>query len=263
MLFRSSRDAAEDKQGVEKTQVDGNEKNGSNIEKETPFQVKKIDVQLSQSTVIEEDEEIVRETSGLLEKIMDEGKTDFAVDDKWSTEKEHVSTEKDDKKIVEDVEKAKTRSILAHDGIEKPTREFETKVEENKADNKVKMKESVENLGAFSKETKLGKDAEGLSEEMDVDNISRRAQSVGPVSETVNDGCSTKEFTVESAILVEGGKAEDDNVVQNYLLNKEKKDVIFSNEDEEQGLDLLEDLSTVSQQGSPSDVNTFEGSLLQ
>ncbi|XWS65121.1 hypothetical protein CRYUN_Cryun05aG0063600 [Craigia yunnanensis] len=261
----SSRDVAEDKQGVEKAQVDGDEKNGSNVEKETPFQIKKVDVQLSQSTDIEEDEEIVRETRGLLERIRDEGKTDFAVDDKWSTEKEHVSTEKDDKKIVEDVEKAKTRCILAHDGIKRPTREFETKVEENKADNKEKMKESVENLGAFSKDTKLGKDAEGLSEEMDVDNISRRAQSVVPVSETVNDGYSTKELTVESAILVEGGKAEDDNeknVEQNYLLNKEKKDVIFSNEDEEQGLGLLEDLSIVSQQGSPSGVNTFEDLLV-
>ncbi|XWS57323.1 hypothetical protein CRYUN_Cryun09bG0164100 [Craigia yunnanensis] len=89
--------------------------------------------------------------------------------------------------IVGDVEKTKTGCILAHDGMEEPIKEFETKVEENKADNKVKIKESVENLGAFPKERKLGKDAEGLSEEIDVDNIPRRALLVGPVSETVND----------------------------------------------------------------------------
>ncbi|XWS58805.1 hypothetical protein CRYUN_Cryun08bG0065100 [Craigia yunnanensis] len=249
-------------------EFEGDEKNGSNNEKETPFQIEKVAVQSSASTDIEEDEDLGRETRGLLEKIRDEGKTNYVVDDKWSTEKEHVGTEKDDMKIVGDVEKAKTRCIIAHDVMGKTTREFEPKVEENKADNKVQIKESVENLDALSKETKLGKDAEGLSEEMDVDNIPRRAQSVGPGSETVNDGSSRKELTVESAIFPEGGQAEDDNennVDQNYLLNKEKKDATFSNDDEretndEQELDLLEDLSTVSQQGSASDVNTFEES---
>ena len=87
-----------------------------------------------------------------------------------------------------------------------------------------------------------------------------------PTKHAINDGNSTKELKVENVILVEAGKEEDNNennVEQNHLLNKEKKDVICSNEDEEQGLDLLEDLSIISQQGSPSDVNTFEGSLLQ
>ncbi|EOY09956.1 Uncharacterized protein TCM_025326 [Theobroma cacao] len=123
------------------------------------------------------------------------------------------------------------------------------------------MKESMENLDAASKEMKLGTDIEGLSEKMDVDNI----PSVGLVSETAKNGSSTTEIIVESAILMEGGRAEvgnENNVEQNYLLNWEKKDVIFSNKDEreigdEQGLDLL---STVSQQGSPSYVNTFEES---
>ncbi|XVF30392.1 hypothetical protein REPUB_Repub16aG0053200 [Reevesia pubescens] len=243
-------------------EFEGDEKNDSNIEKETPFQTKKVDVQLSQSSDVEENEELARETRGLLEKIRDEGKTDYAVDDKRRTKKEHVGTEKNHKKIVGDVEKAKTRCIFAHDVMGKPTREFEPKAEENKADNSVQMNDSVES--AFSKETKLGKDAEGLSEEMDIDNIPRRAESVGPVSETVSDGSNSKELTVESAILVEGEKAEDDNennLEQNYLLNKEKNDVVFSNEAEDQGLDLLENLSTVSQQGSCSDVNPFEESL--
>ncbi|XP_022719613.1 titin-like [Durio zibethinus] len=240
-------------------EFDRDEKNGSEIEKKTPFQIKKVDFQLSQSADIDREEELVRETRGLLERIRDEGKTDYAVDDKRSAEKEHVGAEKDDKKIVGDVEKAKTRCILAHDGMKKPTSEFEATVE-NKADNKVKMKESVENLDAFSKETNLGKDAKGFSE----DNIPGRELSAGPVSEKVNDGRSRKEL--ESAMLMEGGQAEDDNennVEQNFLLNEEKKDVIFSNEDEgeineQRGLDQLEDLITVSQQGSPSYVNTFE-----
>ncbi|XVE90530.1 hypothetical protein DITRI_Ditri20bG0085200 [Diplodiscus trichospermus] len=235
---------------------EGDKKNDSYMQKEIPFQIKKVDIQLSQSADIEEDEELVRETRGLLEKIMDEGRTDYAVDDKWSTEKEHVSREKGDKKIAEDVEKSKTRCILAHEGIEKPTRVLETKVEENKADNKVKMKEPVENLGALSKERKLGKDAEVLYEKIDVDNIPPEAQLVGPMSEAVNDGSSTKELTIESAISVEGGKVDDENeskVEQNYLKNKKKDNMIFSKEDEEQGLDLLEDLSTISQLGSPSE----------
>lgn len=168
-------------------EFEGDEKNGSNIEKETPFQSKKVGVQLSYSTDIDEDEELVRETRGLLEKIRDEGKTDYAVGDKWSRD---ATIDKDDKKTVGDVEEVKT-SFLAHDRMEKPTGEFETELEENKAE-----------------------------------------------------------------------YGNENNVDQNYLLNDVKKDVIFSNKDE-QGLDLLESSSTVSQQGSPSDVNTFGGILLQ
>ncbi|WRX22953.1 hypothetical protein QQP08_015440 [Theobroma cacao] len=240
-------------------EFEGDEKNGSNIEEETPFQIKNVAVQLSESTDIEEDEELVSETTGLLEKIRDEGKTDYAVDDTLRTVKEHAGAEKDDKKIVGDVGEAENRCILAYDRMGKSTRVFEPK--ENKEDNKVQMKESMENLDAASKEMKLGTDIEGLSEKMDVDNI----PSVGLVSETAKNGSSTTEIIVESAILMEGGRAEDgneNNVEQNYLLNWEKKDVIFSNKDEreigdEQGLDLL---STVSQQGSPSYVYTFEES---
>ncbi|XP_021281934.1 spindle pole body component 110-like [Herrania umbratica] len=240
-------------------EFEGDEKNGSNIEEETPFQIKNVAVQLSQSTDVEEDEELVSETMGLLEKIRDEGKTDYAVDDKLSTVKEHVGAEKDDKKIVGDIEEAENRCILAHDRMGKPTTVFKPK--ENKEDNKVQMKESMENLDAASKEMKLGTDIEGLSEKMDVDNI----PSIGLVSETVKKGSSIIEIIVKSAKLMERGRAEDDNesnVELNYLLNREKKDVIFSNKDEreigdEQGLDLL---STVSQQGSPSYVNTFEES---
>ncbi|XVF41577.1 hypothetical protein PTKIN_Ptkin01aG0290700 [Pterospermum kingtungense] len=167
-------------------EFEGDEKkNGSNIEKETPFQMKKVDVRLSDSTDIDGDEELVRETRGLLEKIRDEGKTDYAPGDKWST---NATTEKDDKRIVGDVEEAKT-SFLAHAGMEKPIGEFATEVEENKAVNNAEY-------------------------------------------------------------------GNENNVEQNYLLNKVQKDVIFSDKDE-QGLDLLESSSTVSQQGSPSDVNTF------
>ena len=46
-------------------EFEGNEKNGNNIEKETPFQIKKVDVQLSESTDVEEDEKLVRGTRGL------------------------------------------------------------------------------------------------------------------------------------------------------------------------------------------------------
>lgn len=204
------------------------EKNCNNKENGTQFQMEKVDVHFTQSTDIEEDEELVRETRGLLEKIRNQGESAY-MDDKPSTEKVHVGTEKDDKRI--------SVNAVADDGMEKPTSESETEVEKNKADNKEQMKGSVE---------------------MDVQ---KRKQPVGPVSETVNDD----RLTVEIATSIVG-QAEDENIVDpNYLLNKEKKDVIFSNKDEreiseEQGLDLSENLSTASLQGSPPEVNT-EGSI--
>ncbi|MBA0785890.1 hypothetical protein Gotri_025234 [Gossypium trilobum] len=209
------------------------EKNGNNKENEKQFLMEKVDVHFTQSTDIEEDEELVRETRGLLEKIRDQGERGY-MDDKPSTEKVHVGTEKDDKQILQI-----SANAVADYGMEMPTSESETEVEKNKADSKEQMKGSVE---------------------MD---IQKREQPVGPVSETANDDSITKGLTVEIATSIVG-QAKDENIVDpGYQLNKEKKDVVFSNEDEreineEQGLDLSENLSTVSLQGSPPEVNTEE-----
>ncbi|MFQ6643329.1 hypothetical protein Gotur_017486 [Gossypium turneri] len=209
------------------------EKNGNNKENETQFLMEKVDVHFTQSTDIEEDEELVRETRGLLEKIRDQGERGY-MDDKPSTEKVHVGTEKDDKQILQI-----SANAIADYGMEMPTSESETEVEKNKADSKEQMKGSVE---------------------MD---IQKREQPVGPVSETANDDSIKKGLTVEIATSIVG-QAKDENIVDpSYQLNKEKKDVDFSNEDEreineEQGLDLSENLSTVSLQGSPPEVNTEE-----
>ncbi|OMP08025.1 hypothetical protein COLO4_06844 [Corchorus olitorius] len=235
-------------------EFEGGEKNDSKNDKEMPFHMKDVTVQLSQSPDIEEDKELVRETRGLLEKIRDEGQADYAMDSKRSTEKEPIAAKKDDKKIVGDVENAKRSGAHACEKRGKPTRKFEPKGEELKEEKKVQMKVSGENVDVVSKETNFGTNIEGLSENMDVDNISCK----GPVSEIVNDGGSTKELIEESAILRRGGQAED-------VLNREKKEAIVSNEGEreinDEKLDLLDELSTVSQQGSPSDMNTLEESL--
>ncbi|KAA3487774.1 nestin-like [Gossypium australe] len=209
------------------------EKNGNNKENETQFLMEKVDVHFTQSTDIEEDEELVRETRGLLEKIRDQGERGY-MDDKPSTEKVHVDTEKDYKQILQI-----SANAVADYGMEMPASESETEVEKNKADSKEQMKGSVEK------------------------DIQKREQPVGPVSETANDDSITKGLTVEIATPIVG-QAKDENIVDpSYRLNKEKKDVVFSNEDEreindEQGLDLSENLSTVSLQGSPPEVNTEE-----
>ncbi|OMO92942.1 hypothetical protein CCACVL1_06719 [Corchorus capsularis] len=243
-------------------EFEGGEKNDSKNDKEMPFHMKDVTVQLSKSPDIEEDKELVRETRGLLEKIRDEGQADYAMDSKWSTEKEPIAAKKDDKKIVGDVEKAKRSSAHACEKRGKPNRKFEPKGEELKEEKKVLMKVSGENVDVVSKETNFCTNIEGLSENMEVDNIS----SKGPVSEIVKDGSSTKELIEESAISRRGGQGEDGyNAEQNYLLNREKKEATVSNEGEreinDEKLDLLDELSTVSQQGSPSDMNTLEESL--
>ncbi|GMI63456.1 hypothetical protein HRI_000014900 [Hibiscus trionum] len=61
-------------------EFEGDEKSGRNMENEALLQKKKVDVHLSQSTDIVEDEELVRETRGLLEKIRDEGKKSEEMD---------------------------------------------------------------------------------------------------------------------------------------------------------------------------------------
>ncbi|MBA0850123.1 hypothetical protein Goshw_025584 [Gossypium schwendimanii] len=226
-----------DKQPIEETcnvviEFVEDEKNGNNKENETQFLMEKVDVHFTQSTDIEEDEELVRETRGLLEKIRDQGERGY-MDDKPSTEKVHVGTEKDEKQILQI-----SANTVADYRMEMPTSESETEVEKNKADSKEQMKGSVE---------------------MD---IQKREQPVGPVSETANDDSITKGLTVEIATSIVG-QAKDENIVDpSYQLNKEKKDVVFSNEDEreineEQGLDLSENF-TVSLQGSPPEVNTEE-----
>ncbi|KAE8664745.1 Eukaryotic release factor 1 (eRF1) family protein isoform 1 [Hibiscus syriacus] len=52
-------------------EFEGDGKNDINMENETPFQMKMADIHVTQSTDIVEDEELVRESRGLLEKIRD------------------------------------------------------------------------------------------------------------------------------------------------------------------------------------------------
>ncbi|KAL4325334.1 hypothetical protein GQ457_11G005710 [Hibiscus cannabinus] len=289
----TSLDAAEDKQGGEQEQVDAEVKmskgddgtttrkqeqpiieessteqpvydtvtgrqgglDGSEEEdQEMPLDGKNLPVRLIQGIDVEENEKLTREQPKAIDVL-----GTFEVN-----EEEYARDESVSEQPIEEV----FNIVVEFEGDEKngSSMENETPFQTKKVDVHLSQTTDIVEDEELVKETRglLEKirDEGKKSKETDVD---KRAQSMGTGSETVHDESITKGHTVESATLIEG-QAEDVNediVEPNYRLNKEKKDVDLSDEnerefDEHQGVDLLETASTVTLQGSPPEVNTEE-----
>ncbi|XP_044498543.1 FK506-binding protein 5-like isoform X2 [Mangifera indica] len=207
--------------------IEGDEKSGEAIEDMVaPFKVTDIVVELCKSNEVKEDEESVKETSGLLEKIREEGMAD-------NGEKNNQSVEKLSRKAVEE-----------HRQVNKNVEEMEMPMEGRISNNPL---------------TKVEKNDDEDVPKADV--IPKEGEVVG-----TTDVCSVKEEeekpVLNKPLMLQGGG--DDNVakdvVQNVQLNREKENVTSSNADvreiaDESGFDLFQNRNAVAH--SYADYNTF------
>ncbi|XP_044498547.1 FK506-binding protein 5-like [Mangifera indica] len=192
--------------------IEGDEKSGEAIEDmAAPFKVTDIVVELCKSNEVKEDEELVKETSGLLEKIREEGMADKG-------EKNNQSVEKLSGKAVEE-----NRQV--NKNVEEMEMPMEGRISNNPLTNVEKNNdEDVPKADVIPKEGKM----------------------VG-----TTDVCSVKEEeekpVLNKPFMLRGGG--DDNVgkdvVQNVQLNGEKENVTSSNPDvreiaDESGFDLFD-----------------------
>lgn len=199
-------------------------------EEEVPaFAVTNVAIELCQNRDVEEEQELVRETRGLLEKIREEGMTDNGDNEQQSVEKLSEAAGEEDRKVEE---------IGLHS----------------------------ENKNYYG--TARIEHAEGLLGKRDGDNVLESGKSEVEKDGATNSGSASKKPKVQMHYLLEGGRANENitsSVQQDYQLNKEKEAVISTNADareiaDESGFDLYDDNKIDDlQQKSSADRGTVEG----
>ncbi|XP_058000610.1 uncharacterized protein LOC131178769 [Hevea brasiliensis] len=236
-------DAAEETCGV-MIVIEGKENSGSNTkEEEVPFEVTNVAVELCQGGDNEDNEELMRETRRLVEKIRDEGKADKGVEkDKQSAEDLHSGVEEGLTETNRNVKEATTqlgeRNAYGQVGIE--ARTIDRRIEEN--GDKVNLLETVEvewkgateRAPVVPKEQVFGKRAD--------DNIKEEEKSAGRAQEH----------------MVKHGKLD-------HQLNRDEEITISSNVDateiaDESAFNLFDDKNAADLQNSSVDYGTPEGS---
>ncbi|KAJ9180420.1 hypothetical protein P3X46_008667 [Hevea brasiliensis] len=189
--------------------IEGKEKSGGYTKvEEVPFEVTNVAVELCQGGD-NEGKELVSETTGLVEKIRDEGKTDKGVDNyKQSAEDVHGGVEEGLKETDQNVEETVTQlgDGNATDWVGIEARSIDQKVEE-KSD-KVSLLENleVEQMGATGSAPVV--QGEQVSGKRADDNIREQEKSEGRAQEHMakydkrNHELNGKEITVSSNIDV-------------------------------------------------------------
>lgn len=214
-------------------EIAGDETSGIIVEEKEAlaFTVTNIAIELCQNRDIEEEQELVRETRGLLEKIREEGMTANGDNEKQGVEKMSGVAGEGDRKVEEIGLPSENKNYYGTVRIEH---------------------------------------AEGLLGKRDGDNILESGKSEVEKDGATNSGSASKKPKVEMHYLLEGGKANENitgNFQQDYQLNKEKEAVISTNADareiaDESGFDLYDDNKIDAlQQKSSTDRGSVDGKI--
>lgn len=214
-------------------EIAGDETSGIIVEEKEAlaFTVTNIAIELCQNRDIEEEQELVRETRELLEKIREEGMTANGDNEKQGVEKMSGVAGEGDRKVEEIGLPSENKNYYGTVRIEH---------------------------------------AEGLLGKRDGDNILESGKSEVEKDGATNSGSASKKPKVEMHYLLEGGKANENitsNVQQDYQLNKEKEAVISTNADareiaDESGFDLYDDNKIDAlQQKSSTDRGSVDGKI--
>ncbi|GLT77033.1 hypothetical protein SLA2020_486570 [Shorea laevis] len=248
----------------------------SNIGKKRAVEAKNLTVQVYRDMDAEEDEEPVRETKGLLEKIRDKGKIDCSVEDKQNVEKVIAGAEQDFKvamNLEESGSEFENKFLLGNVETRRPMTEFERKIENDideqtpEISKEFQEMRSAGNMDLVPKEMKLGENIDG-SEQKDVKNILTTIDLVEGMGKTISDGRGAKERQeplIDSAVSTQEAGYIAINAQQDSQVNWEKGTMISSNEDtkettHEGGLDLWEHEKAASQSCSYLDNDNYDGS---
>ena len=263
--------------------IEDDEESGNRIEVlETPFEVTTVVLEdTGGHERVNEEEELVRETRGLIETLRDEGKANDAVEeDKQCVEERQRGTEEGNQKIVKSAEEM--RIPIKEKNIYSMV-EMEGKLEELREEEVTKVGEKMletrymENIDAVPKEVEAIEKIGGILEGKTVVNNVPEEKPIGEISETINVVIGPKEmnlveemreekyldYIIEAESSIEYGNVEQKSVLdkgavyvdQDFQLNNEKEFVISSNEDlrgiaDESGLHLFDEKNVPRQQYS-------------
>jgi hypothetical protein len=263
--------------------IEDDEESGNRIEElETPFEVTTVVLEdTGGHERVNEEEELVRETRGLIETLRDEGKANDAVEeDKQCVEERQRGTEEGNQKIVKSAEEM--RIPIKEKNIYSMV-EMEGKLEELREEEVTKVGEKMletrymENIDAVPKEVEAIEKIGGILEGKTVVNNVPEEKPIVEISETINVVIGPKEmnlveemreekyldYIIEAESSIEYGNVEQKSVLdkgavyvdQDFQLNNEKEFVISSNEDlrgiaDESGLHLFDEKNVPRQQYS-------------
>ncbi|KAJ0013676.1 hypothetical protein Pint_21352 [Pistacia integerrima] len=219
-------------------ETEGDEKSSGTIEDvAAPFEVTDIVVELCQNNESNEDEEMVKETRGLLEKIREEGMTDSEEKNKQSVEKLSGEAEEGHQQVNRNVQEM-GMPMEGRIG-NKPLGNVENNNDEiPKESYKVQETEDVRNADVISKE--------GDTKEM----VGGLLKPIGEKIETTDVGSIEKEeqkpvLNEPSMLQREADNNITKDVEKDTQLSREKENVISSNADvreiaDESGLELFD-----------------------
>lgn len=214
---------------------------------------------------IEDEEELLRETTGLIERMRDEVDVKNGVEeDEQRVKKTCLEGEINHDKILKDAEEMERKFgdeyVIENLMLEKPIGEMEGVIEETK-DGRIpeenELTKEMRNEGDINTIPKLVRPVEEIEGELErninekhVDSIVEVEMPIGDKSETVDMGHNTAEEqkpTVVKKAILRGGRAKVKIVSDtDFQLNREKEEKISSNSDareiaDECGLDLFDE----------------------